>query len=353
MADCNIKEKFKELDKNIQEKKIPFHAIIELTYRCNLKCMHCYCVEEKGRQELSLEETENLLKELARLGCFLLTLSGGEALMREDFFDILKIAQELHYLTCIFTNGINITPSVADKIAQFSPSEVELSLYGTTAQTHERITRVKGSFEKTCNAIHLLRERGVDIVIKWVLMKDTFSEHKKLVNFAQSLGLTYRADPVVFPTNDRNRFPLSQRLSDEELIQAYMSFGDQVVKKERRQIPAEEKPICGAGHDTCCISPYGDVYPCVQFFLNFGNIRDNSFSQIWYNSSVAKEWRKLKSYADLPGCRSCEILTDCTRCPGLADLEDGDYLGISQEACRCTRAIIKAREQLYYGGESL
>jgi len=115
-------------------------------------------------------------------------------------------------------------------------------------------------------------------------------------------------------------------------------------------LSAEEKLICGAGHDSCCISPYGDVYPCVQFFYKLGNIRESSFADIWHGSLAARDYRKIQNYADLPDCRSCEIVADCTRCPGLADLEDGNYLGKSQECCRCAKAMIKARRELYKGG---
>jgi radical SAM protein with 4Fe4S-binding SPASM domain len=171
-----------------------------------------------------------------------------------------------------------------------------------------------------------------------------------LVEFSKSLGLECRADPLIFPRNDGSKIPLAQRLSNEELALAYRYLGTSIVKKEPPLLSAREKSVCGAGHDSCCISPYGDVYPCVQFFLKFGNIRENSFRDIWYNSQTTLSHRRITNYADLPDCRSCGIVADCTRCPGLAGLEDGDYLGKSQEACRLTKAIIQVRQQLYKEG---
>jgi AdoMet-dependent heme synthase len=342
-----------ELNKNIQEQKIPSQVLFELTYRCNSQCVHCYCVEEKGRRELDVSEIEKALKELADLGCFSAIFSGGETLLREDFFDILAIARNLHYVITVFTNGINVDSAAADKIAYFSPIGVEISLYGTTAETHEKITGVKGSFQKTYDAIRLLKERGLEVTVKWPLLRDTLPNHFALVEFAKSLGLECRADPLVFPRNDRSKIPLAQRLSDEELARAYEYLGTSVVKEEAPKLTAREKPVCGAGHDSCCISPYGDVYPCVQFFLTFGNIRENNFSDIWYHSRAAGEYRKLNNYADFRGCRSCDIVADCIRCPGLADLEDGNYLDKSRECCRYTQAMIKARRQLYKGGERI
>lgn len=350
MEGFDAKKKLAELNKNVQDKKIPSQVLIELTYRCNLKCVHCYCVEEKGRRELNLSEIERLLEELAVLGCFSVIFSGGETLVREDFFDILAAARKLHYVVCIFSNGVNLDAAAADKIAGFSPVGVEFSLYGPAAEAHEKITRVEGSFQKTYQAIKLLKARGVEVTVKWPLLKDILPHHFALVEFAKNMGIACRVDPLIFPRNDRSSIPLAQRLSDEELVLAYQYLGTAIVAKEPPGLSAKDKSMCGAGHDSCCISPYGDVYPCVQFFFKLGNIRENSFYEIWHESQRAKEYRKTQNYADLPYCRSCDIVADCTRCPGLADLEDGNYLGKSRECCRCTKAMIKARKQLYKGG---
>ncbi|KPK96864.1 MAG: hypothetical protein AMJ95_11980 [Omnitrophica WOR_2 bacterium SM23_72] len=350
MGIYKIREKITQLDKNIAKKKIPFQVLLELTYRCNLRCLHCYCVDEAGRQELSLSEIERVLKELAALGCLQVTFSGGETFMREDFFDILGIARKLHYLIFIFTNGVAVDEAAAERIAGFAPLGVEVSLYGATAETHEKITRVKGSFQRTLRAIKLLKMRNVDVTVKWPLLKDTFSHYHKLIELAKSLHVEYRADPLIFPRNDRDPAPLAQRLSDDELCLAYQYLGTSVIKEEPARLSAMQKPVCGAGHDNCCVSPYGDVYPCVQFFLKFGNVRENSFHDIWYHSQAVRDYRKINTYADIPDCRACSMVADCVRCPGLADLEDGSYLGKSQESCRLTRAVIQARKQLYKGG---
>jgi len=184
----------------------PDHPAWEVTARCNLKCLHCYCVEEKTRRELSLAEIKKLLEELAELGCFSLTFSGGEALTREDFFAILAIAKKLHYVITIFSNGVNIDSETADKIASFSPFGVEFSLYGTTPQAHEKITRVEGSFQKTCQAIKLLKARGVEVTVKWPLLKEILPHHFELVEFAKGLGLVSRADPLIFPVTTETVF---------------------------------------------------------------------------------------------------------------------------------------------------
>jgi len=335
-----------ELEKVTYQKKIPFDALIELTHACNLKCIHCYCVAE-NRPLINLEEIENLLKQLADLGCLSLTFSGGEVFLRKDFFDILEIANRLHFIIRIFTNGTLITERIADRLTDFGPVETELSLYATDAKIHDNITGMPGSFEKTHRAIKLLKEKGLDVAIKWILMKNNLLEHPRLTELARDLEVSFRADTLIFPRSDGDKAPLEQRLSDQELVLAYKMLGGLAFHEKPQEVKAHERLICGAGHVTCGISPYGDVYPCVQFFLKFGNIREKSFCEIWYDSNIAKEWRRLNSFSDLPVCQSCSMIGDCMRCPALIALEEGSYLDAGRENCRCTNAKIQARKELF------
>jgi radical SAM protein with 4Fe4S-binding SPASM domain len=335
-----------ELEKLIYQKKIPLDALIELTHACNLKCIHCYCVAE-NRPLLNLEEIENLLQQLAELGCLSLTFSGGEIFIRKDIFEILEIAKKMHFVIRLFTNGTLVTEQIADKLTEFAPVETELSLYASEAKVHDYITGVPGSFEKTLQAIKLLKKKELEVSIKWILMKNNLLEHQKLVGLARDLGISFRADTLIFPRNDGDKAPLNQRLTDEELVLAYKMLGSTAFNEKPLEVKPQERSMCGAGHATCSISPYGDVYPCVQFFLKFGNIREKSFREIWYDSSAAREWRKLETFADLPVCRSCAMIGDCMRCPALIALEEGSYFYAGRENCRCTRAKIQARKELF------
>jgi MoaA/NifB/PqqE/SkfB family radical SAM enzyme len=266
-----------ELEKLTYRKKIPFDALIELTHSCNLKCIHCYCVAE-NRPLIKLDEIENLLQQLADLGCLSLTFSGGEVFLRKDFFDILEIAKREHFIIRVFTNGTLITERIATKLANFTPVETELSLYAADAKKHDCITGMPGSFEKTCQAIKFLKDKGLDVAIKWILMKNNLLEHPKLTQLAGDLGVSFRSDTLIFPRSDGNKTPLKERLTDEELVLAYKMLGSAAFHEKQVEVNPQERFICGAGHATCSISPYGDVYPCVQFFLKFGNIREKSFS---------------------------------------------------------------------------
>lgn len=334
-----------ELEKLAYRKKIPFDALIELTHSCNLKCIHCYCVAE-NRPLINLKEIENLLQQLAELGCLSLTFSGGEVFLRNDFFEILEIAKREHFIIRIFTNGTLINEEIAERLADFSPVETELSLYAADAKIHDEITGMPGSFEKTCQAIKFLKKKGLDITIKWILMKNNLLEHTRLTQLAMDLGVSFRADTLIFPRNNGDHAPLKQRLNDKELVSAYKMLGSAAFHEKPIEVKPQERSMCGAGHATCSISPYGDIYPCVQFFLKFGNIREKSFREIWFDSDTAQEWRNLKTFTDLPVCRNCSIIGDCIRCPALISLEEGSYLDAGRENCRCANAKGQARKEL-------
>ena len=129
-------------------RQIPLHVLLELTPACNLRCIHCYCAPG-GQRPLNGEEVEGLLEQLAAAGTLHLSLTGGEAMMRPDFFDILRSARRLHFALNVLTNGTLIGPAEADALAAVGPWEVGISIYGPTAVIHDRVTRVPGSFERT------------------------------------------------------------------------------------------------------------------------------------------------------------------------------------------------------------
>ena len=148
----------------------------ELTYRCNETCTHCYLDVFKPNAtvagELSTEQVVDGLDQCAAMGALNVTFSGGEALVRQDFFEIAEHARRKRFAVRIFTNGILVTPKLADRIAALNPVMVEVSLYAADAQTHETITMRRRSWELTVRALRLLHERGIHTQVKTPLMHE-------------------------------------------------------------------------------------------------------------------------------------------------------------------------------------
>lgn len=354
----SVEESLDTIHREAEENLIPLNATIELTYHCNLKCIHCYRVEDRTREELTTYEVINLLDQLRDEGTLFLTFTGGEIFTREDIFEILFHAKKNDFAMFLFTNGTLLTPDKAEKIAEISPVRVEFSLYGASPETYEKITNVQGSFKNVIKGIELLKANGVKVRIKSPLMKPNFPGYRQLIKLVKDMGMNIAFDPKITPKNDGAKGPMGFQLDEEDLV-SY--FEDDYPKKwEYLEFPSREKslnsPLCSAFKMACAISPYGDVYPCIQFVMPMGNLRNDIFSDIWHSdSALINEIRSLKTHYDIYECRDCEEIPYCKRCHGLAYVDYKDWMRCDQVSRRMANVIrtvnTRAREVNNHGKE--
>src|SRR2546428_6510899 len=144
--------------------------MIELTYGCNLRCVHCYNPTHQAKDELATAQITALIDQLAEAGGLHLAFTGGELFTRQDAFEIFAYAKSKGFAITIMTNATLITPERADRIRALSPHQVEVSIYGATQETYERVTRVPGSFRHFLSGVGLLRERAIQMIIKMPVM---------------------------------------------------------------------------------------------------------------------------------------------------------------------------------------
>ena len=318
------------LDKT-KAKRIPLSLLWELTYKCNLRCCHCYAASETGRKEMSFIEIKSVLEQLVAAGCLYIVFTGGEIFTRQDFFDIAGYARKKGFALRLLTNGTLITSEIADKIKEIYPMTVEMSLYARDESIHDRVTKSRGSYKKTVDAFKLLKERGVETVMKSILMKETIGEFESLKEFAQELGSRFVYDVSIAPRNDGCKAPQHHMISDNELKQF---FSPRINVQDWGPMKiADDASLCNAGMNMVSISPYGDVYPCIAIRKKCGSLRDKTFAEIWEHSSVLSEIRSM-TFGDLSKCKACSLVSYCDRCTGIAFLEEGDILGPSSSACQ-------------------
>jgi len=309
----------------------------ELTYRCNLKCTHCYVVKpgdpgfEAPRPELSTEECKDIIDQLAEENALNITFSGGEPLIRSDFFEIARYARHRHFAIRIMTNGTLITPPVAEELATLYPVRVEMSVYGACAETHDGITLVPGSFERTMRAFQFLGKHGVGTELKTPLMKESIGQFKGIRALAGELGAVFRYNITITPKDNGCRSPLRHRLSDDDLLDLFRQELDPEIWRPVGIEPSSH--ICNMGLNVITIDPYGDVFPCVQIKMPAGNLREQSLRKIWRESLVLQRIRNV-TCSDLQACLTCKFRQSCVYCPGLAFLEEGDLLKPPLVVCR-------------------
>lgn len=332
-----------EVGRIARSHQLPYHVLLELTYACNLRCVMCYNPTHVARGELTLAEYEALFDDLAALGTVQLTFTGGEVLARPDFFAIAEAARARHFALRIFTNGVRVTPEVAARIAGLAPIAVEVSLYGATPATHDAVTTVAGSFERTLAGIANLKAAGAPVVVKTLLTQLNKHEVDAVCDLVEALGVRFKGfDPVVFARHDGDGAPLALRVPPQEVARLLPA------NLEAREDPfsGDDEPMCSAGHDFAAVTPHGDVYPCLSLRVPMGNVRERPFAEIWRAPQAAADLDRIRRarWSSLPVCSSCDARGVCQRCPGLAHHEDGDALGPSSTHCQLSFARIAAME---------
>jgi AdoMet-dependent heme synthase len=318
-------------------RNIPLSVQLDLTYRCNERCVHCY-LDHEDHGEMKTAEIKHLLDEMADAGVFILTLSGGEIFLRKDFFEILEYARlQRQFCVKLKTNAIMIHERQAAKIRDIGVESIQISIYSHRPEVHDAITLVPGSLQRSLDAARFLKSQGLRVIFANVLMVQNLQDYQGVRALAEELGVECTLDPTITPMMDGDRSVLNLGLKQEALRHVFRDkelVGD-VDEFCTVGAPADENELsalpCSAGHTTCYVSPYGDVFPCVQFPLPTGNVRNERFVDIWRHSERMNEVRSIR-LKDLTTCTSCSHVGSCTRCPGLAFME-GNMRGPSSQDC--------------------
>ena len=315
---------------------VPISAHLDITYRCNERCEHCY-LEHDDKGEMSTAEISDVLGQLADAGVLFLTISGGEPLLRRDCFQIVERARALLFNVKLKTNAVLIREPEACRIRELGVEQVQISVYSHRAEVHDGITKLPGSLHRTLDAIRFLKMQGLKVTIANVLMRQNLLDAGAVQRLAGEMGVSYTLDPTITPMMNGDMSLLRMRAPRAALREA---FRDPALVGNVDEFCAPPAPTndealdeipCSAAHTFCYISPYGDVYPCVQFPLPSGNLRRQRFIDIWRNSPELNEVRSIH-LRDLPTCSSCTHVSSCTRCPGLAFME-GNMRGASTADC--------------------
>jgi len=312
-------------------KRNPLSGSLEVTFRCNLRCAHCYVGDSRYSSptspELTTFEIKNLLDQVSEAGCLWMLLTGGEPLLRPDLPDIYLYSRQLGLLTTLFTNGTLITSRFADLLAKQPPKGVEITLYGATKQTYERVTGIPGSFEKCMRGIQLLVERSVPLKLKTVLLTLNHSELDAMHSLSDSFGLEgFRYDPMIAGRLDRTGHAVSTRLTAEEIIALDFADPKRLAEWAELYAPRRDKPSsqgnryyqCGAGKDTFHIDPYGQMSVCILSRARTYNLCNGSFQEGW-DGFIKQESERLS--LNINPCAACDKIALCGKCAGRTELE--------------------------------
>jgi radical SAM protein with 4Fe4S-binding SPASM domain len=319
-----------------------FSVLIELTYRCNLDCFFCYNDLAAAGVPLSRDDYFRLFADLRELEVLNLTLSGGEPLAHPDFLALGARARELGFAIRVKSNGHALRGELARRLRdEVDPFLIEISLHGARAATHDRQTRVPGSFERLLANLGELRALGLRVKLNSTLTRWNEGEIEGMFDLADALGLPLQVDPDVTPRDDGGREPLQVAASREGVLRLFRlqfargraAAGDPVGVQVARggddgTVPTPVHKHCGAGSAGLAIDPHGNVYPCVQWRKPVGNLHHQGIREIWQGSAGLAEVRdltvRIKEELDERGAGS-HLLNFC---PGSAAAQSGSPLRI-------------------------
>src|SRR5437867_1990989 len=190
---------YQEMVQSNWNRAVPMSALLELTFVCNHACSFCYN-SPTGQKEMTTQEVFDSLEKLAAFNILYLTLTGGEPLVRRDFFEIAKRARELGFALRIYSNAYLIDEAMARKIREIAnPVEMEISIHGARPETHEKLTCVPGSLQKVIDAVKHLRKQGIKVNLKCPITRDNQDEVLDMHRLAEDLGAIIIFDPVITP----------------------------------------------------------------------------------------------------------------------------------------------------------
>jgi len=316
----------------------PLDGQIELTYRCNLNCIHC---AEKGledkKRELNTHLWKRILDEIRQEGCFWLVFTGGEPLLREDFLELYAYAKKIGFIITIFTNGQLFNKEILDYLVKAPPHSIEITLNGITKDTYEKITQVEGSFFKAIENIKLIAKNKLPLLIKANLMKENKNEIWKIKKWTEIiLGeplnkryFKFKYDPIILPRLNGDKAPCKHRLSFPEVLEVIKQDPDMWEEYQRelhKDFPdftrdGEYLYHCNSWMKQFYISPYGRLKFC-SFYEKFSaDLKKTSFKESFYQGfpRLLKERFQTDSK-----CRTCQLRPLCYFCPARAYLETGN-----------------------------
>lgn len=322
-------EFIRNFNKRSAELRIPISGSIDLSRRCNLRCIHCYTGNPSTKpvqKEMDTAKILSVIDEICEAGCLYLLFTGGEPLLRDDFPEIYRHAKNKGMIITVFTNGTLVTDEILDLFNDLPPHLVEISLYGATASTYEKISGVTGSYSRCIDGISRLLSRKIHVSIKTILMTANSHEFFDIKNIAQELGVKFRFDAEIFPRLDSNRSPLALRVPVMDAIEKEFSDNKrldqwkQYFHKTKGQSLPDTLYNCGAGVTGFYIDPYGSLQPCLMVTNIKYSLLEGSFISGWQNviSGIIN-----KDSGRASACNICEKRHVCSFCPAFFELENG------------------------------
>lgn len=316
---------------------------IELTSRCNERCVHCYIPHEDKICNIDTDLFYDIIRQCKDLNVLHLTLSGGEPMLHKNLCDFLRKCREYDFSVNVLSNLTLLDGEILKEMKANPLLGVQVSLYSMNPDIHDEITQMKGSFEKTKNAILKLIENDIPLQISCPIMKQNKGSYNEVVEWANQHKIPTGDDFVIIARYNHTTQNLNCRLSINEVKEIINEkVADDAKYLEQIEIEAERKKditpddfICTVCNYSICIADNGNVFPCAGWHGHIvGNVKETPLKEIWDNSEKVQYLRGLRK-KDFPDCIKCQDKEYCTICMVRNANESplGDPLAVNEYFC--------------------
>lgn len=309
------------------DKRVPLCGTFDITRNCGMSCTHCYCRGvEAGGPGMTTERIARLFDECADAGCLYALLTGGDPLLHPDFPGIYLKAKTCGMFVTVFTSATTVKDDVVGLLRDLPPRQVEVTLYGGKAETHDAITGVPGSFRQCLSGIEKLMQAGVKLGLKTILMNSNIHELDLMEDIAARYGVNFRFDACIFPRFNGDMAPLSMRVAGSAV--AEKEFRKEKLASDWCGLRARHEGMeqidslywCGAGITAFYVSPEGILRPCMMVRSVTYSLANGSFIDGWRDITGRMSAKKLDARSP---CAGCEKKSVCGYCPGFFEMETG------------------------------
>ena len=341
-------------------------VMFELTYNCSEKCIHCYNpgatrndneISHRGdREELQLDDYKRIIDELDDAGIVKVCLSGGDPFSKPIAWDIIDYLYQKEIAFDVFTNGQRIVNDVV-RLADYYPRLVGVSIYSGVAEDHDAITRIPGSWERSMKVVNRLSELAVPMNIKCCVMQPNLHSYYTIADLAFKLRAQPQFEINISDSNEGDICARQLRLTEEQL---YVVLRDDNIPlyvgpeaPNYGGYPRNLKNVaCGAGVTSFCITPDGNLQPCCAFPLLFGNLKNNSLSDILSHNDSLQKWQthSLQQFTD---CGRHDYCDYCNLCPGHGQMEHGDWRKPAENCCYMAKIRYNLAHKMMEGFDPL
>jgi radical SAM protein with 4Fe4S-binding SPASM domain len=302
---------------------------VELTLKCNMRCIHCgSSAGDIRKKELSSGEWIHFCKDAADLGCKVINLLGGEPLVRKEWYEISRNINDLGMRVSLITNGYTMNNETISQLRSIAPYTVAISIDGATSHTHDSIRQVNGSFERCRQALISLKEAGIPTTVITTVHKLNFKELPAMRDFLVGRGIAWQIQMA----DSMGRFPKQLHLSLDEFYSVAL-----FIATTRNRYSVKEMPLtgahcigynsrvlpnvtmsskwrgCQAGVSVLGIESDGSVKGCLSLPKEFieGNLRERPIDEIWNDPGAFPYNRKFNTDYLKDHCKGCKYGKTC------------------------------------------